>query len=465
MRQLELHPDRLLPADPVVRGIARRLHGTVAGAPIVSPHGHVDPRILLEDRPFTDAAALLVTPDHYVTRLLHASGVGLDELGVATATDPRAVWRRFCEQWPVFAGTPSGYWIADELVNLFGVDAEPSSESADELFDAIGAALATDAFRPRALFERFGIAVLSTTDDPLDDLDTHRRLAAEAVVAGRVLPTFRPDVYLDASAAGWAEAVERLAAWAGERASDHAAFLAALQARRRHFIDAGAVATDHGPAEPTTLRLDRAEAARLHALALSGRADTDERSAYSAHLLYEMGRMSVTDGLVMTLHPGVIRSHHAPTRARFGPDTGHDIPRPTSFVVGLRPLLEDFGTAEGFHLVLFTVDETTFSRELAPLAGFYPSVYLGAPWWFLDAPDALRRYREATIETAGFSRYSGFIDDTRAFCSIPARHDAARRVDAGVLARLVAEHRLTEDRAAEILVDSVDAQPRRVFKL
>jgi glucuronate isomerase len=183
------------------------------------------------------------------------------------------------------------------------------------------------------------------------------------------------------------------------------------------------------------------------------------------HLLLEMARMSCDDGLVMTLHPGVRRGHHGPTTAAFGPDTGNDIPIRAEFTDALRPLLERYGTHPGFHLVVFTVDETVFSRELAPLAGFYPTLYVGVPWWFLDAPEAIRRFRAAVTETAGFSRTSGFVDDTRAFCSIPARHDMSRRIDAGWLSQLVAEHRLDEDEAADTALDLVSGRPREVFKL
>jgi len=459
-RALERHPDRLLPADPAVRAIARRLYSEVDGAPIVSPHGHVDPRILLSDEHFPDPATLFVAPDHYVTRMLHASGMPLDRIHAA---EPRELWRAFCSRWRLFDGTPSGYWIADALSGVFGIGVEPSVASADELFDELSARLSEPEARPRALFSRFTIEFLATTDDPLDDLEGH--VALQGVLSGTVAPTFRPDAYLDPVRPDWAASIERLAAWAGTAASDADALLDALAARRRFFRDRGAVSTDHGPLEPIAVRLDSAERARLHARCLAGTADTREQLAYAAGLLYEMARMSSEDGLVMTIHPGIVRDHHAPTRARFGPDTGHDIPRPTSFVEGLRPVLNDFGVDETFRLVLFTVDETTFSRELAPLAGFYPTVFIGAPWWFLDAPDAMRRFREATMETTGFSRYSGFVDDTRAFCSIPARHDAARRIDAGVLARLVAEHRMREDDARDVLVDSVGAQPRRVFRI
>jgi glucuronate isomerase len=211
--------------------------------------------------------------------------------------------------------------------------------------------------------------------------------------------------------------------------------------------------------------LEPGDATRIYRAALTGDATAEEALAFRRHMLFEMARMSCEDGLVMTLHPGVRRNHHRPTFERFGADTGHDIPIRIEFTDGLRPLLERFGTHPGFHLVVFTADETVWSRELAPLAGFYPSVYVGVPWWFLDAPDAVRRFRAAVTETAGFSRTSGFVDDTRAFCSIPARHDMSRRIDAGFLARLVAERRLDEAEALETAIDLVTGRPSVVFKL
>jgi glucuronate isomerase len=458
---LAADPDRLLPADPGTRQIARGLLALVEKLPIVSVHGHIDIDILAEDRPFTDAASLLVTPDHYVTRLLHAGGVPMERLRPGPGVTAREVWREFCAGWPRFAGTASGYWLAGELFHVLGVAEDPSPDNADELFDHIASALARPEFRPLALFRRFGVEVLATTDDPLDPLDAHRAVRPQA----RVLPTYRPDRYLNAFDPAWTGHVDRLIAEAGGGAAGYAGYLSALAGRREHFISAGAVSADHGVRRPASARLDRRDAAALFDRLRRGMPNPGDPAMFEAHMLYEMARMSVDDGLVMTVHPGIYRSHHGPTLERFGPDTGHDIPVPTSFTAGLQPLLNDFGTAHGFHLVLFTTDETVFSRELAPLAGFYPSVYLGAPWWFLDAPWAIRRFREAVTETAGFSRSSGFIDDTRGFCSIPARHDAARRVEAGVLARLVAERRITEDQAADIVVDLIDAAPRRVFKL
>ncbi|MEV5070725.1 glucuronate isomerase [Microbacterium sp. LMI12-1-1.1] len=457
-------PCRLLPGDRRTRDIAQALYERVASASIVSPHGHVPAEWIARDIPFSDPTALLVTHDHYVTRLLHASGIDLAELGVGGhRIDPRTAWRLFAARQAVFAGTATGYWIDEELRNVLGIDLVLSAETADAVYDRIQEKLDAPGFRPRALFERFGIEVLATTDDPLDDLRFHDEIAASGL-PGRVLPTFRPDRYLDPDSATFAADVDRLLASEGQ-ATDFRGYLAALEARRAHFIRHGATSADHGIEDPATVDMADDEAAQLFQLAVSGRADARERQAFRGHMLLQMARMSVDDGLVMTVHAGVIRNHSTPTFERFGADTGHDFPRRTDFVRGLRPLLERFGLEKSFHLVLFTVDETVYSREIAPMASFYPSVYIGAPWWFLDAPDAMARFRSAVTESAGFSRGSGFIDDTRAFLSIPARHDTARRADAAFLARLVREGRITEATAGTVIDDIVGPQPKRVFKL
>ena len=466
---LTLHPDRLFPADPGVRAIARRLYEGVRELPLICPHGHVDPQLLLTDEPFTDPATLLVTPDHYVTRLLHADGVALADLGVGqgplTEQAARRAWRLLCEHWQVFRGTPVRYWLEAELGGIFGLDEVPSAASADRLFDAISARLAEPAFRPRALYERFAISVLATTDDPASDLSAHAALDADPAWHGRVIPTFRPDRYLEPAEGGWRDALGRLEQASGIDTGDYAGYLAALEQRRHHFIAHGAVSADHSHGDARTDPLEPSEAARIYRAARAHEATAEECTAFRRHMVLEMARMSCDDGLVMTLHPGVRRGHHRATVERFGPDTGSDIPIRVEFTDALRPLLNRFGTHPGFHLVVFTLDETVWSRELAPLAGFYPSVFVGVPWWFLDAPDAMRRFRGAVTETAGLSRTSGFVDDTRAFCSIPARHDMARRVDVGYLAGLVAEHRLGEDEAAQTAIDLVCGQPARVFKL
>ncbi len=452
--------ERLLPADAATRDVAKELYARVADAPIISPHGHVPARMLLDDASFENAAELFVTKNHYVTRMLHAAGVDLAELSGA---DPRRTWGLLAANWHRFAGTASGYWLETELAEVLGIRLPINAGTAHEIYDLVGERLADPAFLPQALFRRFDIRVLATTDDPLDDLGDHDALA-RLDLGGRVLPTFRPDAYLDPDAVGFGDSVSALLAATSEPAT-FAGYLSGLEARREHFIRHGAVSADHGVEEPFTIELTPHEAEALFQKVLAGTADAGQRRAFRGHMLLQMARMSVDDGLVMTVHAGVHRNHSSATYERFGADTGHDIPLPTTFTRGMRPLLERFGLAKDFHLVLFTVDETAFSRELAPLAGFYPSVYVGAPWWFLDAPDAIGRFRSAVTETAGFYRTSGFIDDTRAFLSIPARHDAARRADAAYLARLVTEGRIALATAERIADDLVDAIPREVFKL
>jgi glucuronate isomerase len=466
---LSPHPDRLLPPAPELRSTARELYDAVRDLPIISPHGHVSANVLVDNEPFTDPASLLITPDHYVTRLLHANGTPLDALGVGAGrlseAASREAWRILCENWSLFRGTPVRYWFDSELADIFGVTERPCGKNADALYDQIAGCLSRAEFRPRALFERFGIELLATTDDPADDLAAHTALAADPSWTARVTPTFRPDRYLEAGRAGWREAVRRLGEVAGIDTGDYAGFLRALEERRRYFIEHGAISADHGHRDPRTDPLAETDAARIYRDALAGRATVEETLAFRRHMLLEMARMSCEDGLVMTLHPGAHRDHHPATAAAYGPDTGSDVPSATEYTDALRPLLERYGTHPNLHLVLFTIDETVWSRELAPLAGFYPSVFIGAPWWFLDAPDAIGRFRAAVTETAGFSRTSGFVDDTRAFCSIPARHDMSRRLDSGFLARLVAEHRLDMDEALETATALVVDNPRRVFKV
>jgi len=463
------HPDRLFPADPGTRAIARRLFKTVESLPIISPHGHLDAAMLAADEPPGDPTALLITSDHYVTRLLHASGVPLSDLGVGNVplpeADSRRAWRLLCEHWDVFRGTPVRYWLECELAGIFGVTVRPAASTADSIYDHLASQLSTDSYRPRALIEQFGVEVLATTEDPLSDLGAHARLTADPSFGCRILPSFRPDRFLEPSRPDWAAGVDELGAATGEDVGDYAGFLRALEARRRHFVAHGATSADHSHPDARTDPLEHAEAQRIYQRARRGEAGEEETLAFRRNMIFEMARMSVEDGLVMTLHPAVRRNHHRPTFARFGADTGHDIPVAAEYTDALRPLLDKFGAALGFHLVLFTTDETVFSREIAPLAGFYPSVYAGAPWWFIDAPDAIGRFRAAVTETAGFSRTSGFVDDSRSLCSIPARHDMSRRVDSGYLARLIAEHRLDEDEAVAVLADLVTASPRRAFKL
>lgn len=467
---LDLNPDRLFPADPETRALAREIYAEVKDLPILSPHGHVDPRLLLDNEPFADPTTLFLTFDHYVFRMLHANGVDLRDVGVGTAdpVDPREAWRILCANWHVLEGTASGYWLTDEFVSLFGIDEEPSAQSADRLYDQISEKLATEEFRPRALFARFKIAFLATTDDPLDDLEAHAELARlheAGELYGRVVPTWRPDRFLDPNKPGFTEAATALADSVGGDPRSLADYLRALKASRERFIEAGAISADHGVPTPYTIDLDDDALEALLVKAVDGTASEAEKRDFTGAMLVRCAQMSVEDGLVMTLHPSVFRNHSTATFERFGPDTGHDIPEQVEYTRNIRPLLEKVGLEEGFHLVLFGIDETMYSREVAPLAGFYPSVFIGAPWWFIDAPDAILRFRSAITETAGFTRGSGFIDDTRAFLSIPTRHDMARRCDAAFLARYVMEGRLPKSSALRIIRELTVDQPARVFKL
>ncbi|WP_328998660.1 glucuronate isomerase [Kribbella sp. NBC_00709] len=448
-KALQPHPDRALPAGEA-RDVARRIHASTKDLPLLCLHGHVDIGLFATDAPFGDPAGLLVVPDHYVTRMLISQGVSPDKLGLprrdgTQAAEPREIWREFCANWHLFLGTPSRYWLEHEFAEVLGLTVHPSAENADELYDQITARLAEPEFRPRALLDRFNIELISTTDAATDDLAQHATLAAD--LPGRVVPTFRPDAVAHPDRAGWPELVAQLGALADVDTSTYGGFLEAIRQRRRAFVAAGARATDHGHLSAAAVPLTDAEAGRIYTGALKGDVTAEDAAAFAGHMLYQSAVMSAEDGLVMQLHPGVLRDHDPAIFATYGADQGHDIPVATEFTRSLRPLLERFGHADGFRIVLFTVDETVYSRELAPLAGVYPAVRLGAPWWFLDSPDGMRRFRELVTETAGFYNMSGFVDDTRAYLSIPARHDLARRIDAGYLANLVVQHRLDEDDA------------------
>jgi glucuronate isomerase len=453
-RPLSLHPDRLFPADPATRAIARALYAGVKDLPIVSPHGHTDPEWFATNAPFSDPASLLIVPDHYVFRMLYSQGVPLDALGIptvdgsATQQDPRTIWRLFAQHYHLFRGTPSRMWLDWVFTEVFGLDVILEPATADHYYDVIDAALKTEAFRPRALFERFGIEVIATTESPLDPLDHHRAIR-ESGWSGRVVTAYRPDPVVDPEAEGFADNVRAFCTSAGEDAGTWLGYLAAHRFHRARFREAGATSTDHGHPSAATANLSADEAAALYARVMAG-ADAASAELFRAQMLTEMARMSLDDGMVMQLHPGVHRSHNAVVLARFGRDKGADIPLPGEFVRALMPLLDAYGNDPRLTLILFTLDEDVYSRELAPLAGHYPALKLGPPWWFHDSPEGMRRFRERTTETAGFYNTVGFNDDTRAFLSIPARHDVARRMDCTWLAQLVAEHRLPEDEAHEV---------------
>ncbi len=446
-----IHEDRLFPAEPSTRAIAKALYEQVRGLPIVSPHGHTQAEWFAGNQSFPDPAKLFVQPDHYVYRMLYSQGVSMEdlEIGQAEIKDARKVWRIFASHYYLFRGTPTRTWLDFCFQELFGLEERLSEKTADLYYDVISAKLKTPEFLPRALYERFQIEVLATTDSPLDSLEAHKAIQASGWKA-RIIPTFRPDSVVDPEFKGFAGNIEKLGGLTGDDTSTWGGYLKALRAARERFRALGCTATDHGHPTAQTADLSPAEAESLFREVLRGGADPARQELFRAQMLTEMARMSLEDGLVMQIHPGSVRNHNRRIFERFGRDTGADIPSPTNYVQALRPLLDAFGNEPGLSVILFTLDESTYSRELAPLAGHYPCLKLGPPWWFYDSPEGMVRFREAVTETAGFYNTVGFNDDTRAFLSIPARHDVARRMDCGFLARLVTDHRLDEDEAVEL---------------
>jgi glucuronate isomerase len=468
-KKLSLHDDRLFPADPGTRGIARRLYGTVRDLPILSPHGHTDPSWFSGNAPFSNATELLLAPDHYLYRMLYSQGIALDDLGVPSrqgpsTTDPRQAWRLFAKHQYLFRGTPSSIWLDYVFAKVFGFEVALDEASADHYFDRIGALLATTEFRPRALFERFNIEVLATTESPIDTLEHHRAIANSGW-RGRVITAYRPDAVIDPEHEIFHSALEQFGELTGEDTLTWRGYLRAHAARRAEFAKTGATSTDHGHPTAATADLSTAEAERLFARVTSGNFTASEAELFRAAMLVEMARMSLDDGLVMQIHPGAFRSHNRWVFDQYGRDKGADVPVSTEYVRALKPLLDRFGNDPRLSVILFTLDETSYSRELAPLAGHYPVLKLGPAWWFHDSPEGMLRFREYTTETAGFYNTVGFNDDTRAFLSIPARHDVARRIDCVYLARLVAEHRLDEDSAAQVAADLAYHLPKRAYKL
>ena len=461
-----LNPDRLFPAEPSIRSIARRLHAEIASLPIISPHGHTQASWFSSNQPFADPATLFIQPDHYVYRMLYSQGISMQELslGEPAVGNPRALWHTFAAHYHLFRGTPTRLWLDWEFSNLFGLEERLCASTADLYFDTISEKLRSPDFLPRKLFERFNIALLSTTDSPLDLLDDHLALRA-STWQGRILPTFRPDPVVDPEYSGFRENLVLLGKQTREDTSCWPGYLAALRKARARFIAAGCKATDHGHPTAQTLNLSHSEAEALFAKVISKDPSSDDCEGFRAQMLTEMAAMSLDDGLVMQLHPGAVRNHNSKLFARWGRDIGADIPHATNYVDALWPLLERFGNEPSLTLILFTLDETTYSRELAPLAGHYPCLRLGPPWWFHDSPEGMLRYRQQVTESAGFYNTVGFNDDTRAFLSIPARHDLARRMDCVFLARLVSEGRLDEDEALELAHELTHGLVTRAYHL
>ena len=463
-------PDLLFPAEPSVRRIARELYGLVKSLPIVSPHGHTEPRWYALNEPFPDPAQLLIVPDHYVFRMLFSQGVRLEDLGVPVLdgapveTDGRKIWRLFAENCFLFRGTPTRLWFDYVLSDLFGVTEPLTAANADRHYDAIAECLQREEFRPRALFERFNIEVITTTDGALDDLAWHRQIR-ESGWQGRVITAYRPDAVVDPDFDGFAGNLDRLGEITGCDTGNWAGYLDAHRQRRAYFKSCGATSTDHGHATAETANLSRAAAQELFNRIRAGSTDERERRLFRAQMLTEMAKMSLDDGLVLQVHPGSWRNHSPSMLKRFGRDKGFDIPTSTDYVAALKPLLDAVGLERDLTVIVFTLDESSYARELAPLAGVYPALKLGPAWWFHDSPEGMRRFREMTTETAGFYNTVGFNDDTRAFPSIPARHDVARRVDCAFLARLVSEHRLREDEACELAPELAYTLAKKAYRL
>ena len=470
MIPLSLHPDRLFSSDPTQRALSRALYATIRDLPIVSPHGHTDPQWYADNEQFSNASALFITPDHYVFRMLYSQGVSLEALAIPrrdggpVEQDAREIWRTFAAHYHLFRGTPTRVWLDHAFHENFGVRERLTPESADRMFDQINASLAKPEFRPRALFERFNIEVIATTESPLDPLTHHAKLR-DSGWKGRVVTAYRPDPTVDPAFEGFAGNVEKLGRLAGEDSLCWRGYLAAHRNRRAFFKTMGATSTDHGHPTAQTSDLGDRECEALFAKALEGKVSPAEAEAFRGQMLTEMAKMSLDDGLVMQIHPGSFRNHNPQIQQRFGRDKGADIPTPTDYVHALKALLDRFGNESNLTVILFTLDETAYSRELAPLAGHYSILRLGPPWWFYDSPEGMQRFREQTTETAGFYNTVGFNDDTRAFLSIPARHDVARRMDCRFLAQLVAEHKIEEDEAFELAPELAYGLAKRAYKL
>ena len=462
--------DVLFPAEPGVRSLARALYQTVADLPIVSPHGHTDPRWYALDEPFPDPAQLLIVPDHYIFRMLFSQGIALEDLGVPrldgapVERDGRRIWRLFAENFHLFRGTPTRLWMDYVLSELFGIEKPLTGATADSSYDRIAERLAQPAYRPRALFERFNIEVIATTEGALDDLGWHRQIR-ESGWNGRVVTAYRPDAVVDPDFEGFSQNLDRLGEITGADTGSWQGYLDAHRKRRAFFKSFGATSSDHGHPSAATENLSASEAAALFDRVRTGKADAADRSRFRAQMLTEMAKMSIDDGLVLQIHPGSWRNHSPAMMARFGRDKGFDIPTRTDYVAALKPLLDAVGLERDLTVILFTLDESTYSRELAPLAGVYPALKLGPAWWFYDSAEGMRRFRELTTETAGFYNTVGFNDDTRAFPSIPARHDIARRVDCAFLARLVSEHRLREEEAFDVAGELAYTLAKKAYRL
>jgi glucuronate isomerase len=466
--KLTMHPDRLFPAEPSLRAVARSLYEGVKDLPIVSPHGHTDPSWYARDISFPNPSQLFLIPDHYLFRMLYSQGVTMESLGIPRADggisegNPRKIWRLFADNYHLFRGTPSRMWFDYVLHFIFGVKDRLGPDTADAIYDTIETQLKLPEFKVRKLYERFNIEVLSTTDSPLDSLEHHRAIK-DSGWQGRVVPAFRPDPVVDPEFENFADNVARLGELTGEDTASWSGYLKALAQRRQFFKELGCTSTDHGHPTALTADLSAEQCQKLLSGALAGNLSKKEAELFRGQMLTEMVGMSLEDNLVIQIHPGSSRNHNQKVYERFGRDMGGDIPMRTDYVKAMKPMLDRYGNQPGVTVVLFTLDETAYSRELAPLAGHYPILRLGPAWWFYDSAEGMMRYRRMTTESAGFYNTAGFNDDTRAFLSIPARHDVARRIDCTYLAEMVCDHRIDEDEAHLVAADLAYHLARKTY--
>ncbi|NLT50243.1 MAG: glucuronate isomerase [Ignavibacteria bacterium] len=469
MQKLELNEDRFFDAEPSIRKNAREIYSSICNLPIISPHGHVDPNLFVENKPFTNPTELFLIPDHYVFRMFYSQGIPLENLGIPTAdgspveTDPRKIWQIFAENFYLFRGTPSGVWLDYEFNKVFGIEEKLVGGNAQKIYDELNEKLHTKEFLPRNLFDSFNIKVLTTTDTATDPLEAHRKIR-ESGWQGNVIPSFRPDSVTDLNNPSWNENIKILGKLTEKEITGYKQYIAALENRREYFKSLGATSTDHGLEIPYMARITEQEAEKIFQKALAGKSDAADAKIFTAHMIMEMGRMSCEDGLVMMVHAGCLRNHNKYILKKFGPDKGADIPVQAEYVRNMQEFLNAYGNDPRMTVIVFTLDESVYSRELAPFAGHYPAMKLGPAWWFHDSIEGMTRYRQLMTETGGFYNTVGFIDDTRAFVSIPARHDVARRIDSNFLGNLVARHIISMDEALKIAYELTNGLVKKSFK-
>jgi glucuronate isomerase len=470
MAEYKLHEDRFFSPEKDVRKYAREIYNSIKSMPIISPHGHVDPTIFSENKPFPNPTKLFLTPDHYLYRMLYSQGISMEALGIPDVngnvkeTDPKKIWKLFAENYYLFNGTPSGVWLDYEFHIVFGIKEKPDGKNALKIYDELNEKINSPEFLPRTLFEKFKVEVLSTTDAASDSLEHHRKIKKSGW-KGKIIPCFRPDAVTDLSNPNWKQNLKLLEKSVGFKITSYKSFIKALEKRREYFKTMGAVSTDHGVFSPYTHEFSNKKAESIFKRALKKQSTDEDVRLFTAHMLMEMARMSIEDGLVMQIHPGAYRNHNQIIYEKFGLDKGCDIPMQTDYTFNLKELLNKYGNDTRLTVIVFTMDETSYSRELAPLAGHYPAMKLGPAWWFHDSIEGITRYREMVTETAGFYNTVGFNDDTRAFVSIPARHDVARRVDSNFLAGLVARHVVSFDEALVLAKELTYNLVKKAYKL